>query len=214
MLENLIRRSKKEKKTGWGGTKEITCEPNAEASHSDCCSARVQVSRTIVNCQSRVISSWSPNSTDLYFWYLYVELAVVSPVERRNFVSVVPAAKKSKIKPFSFQNIPAMYIYKAQKQGTGRKMGKNPPKKGVFLAPLASWLSLSVSVAQHLRTNWASWPEGLEKNTFFGGFLPIFRPVPCFWAGIVYIKCLFCKKNQSNRPFLAVEVSFTKFRRV
>ena len=43
-------------------------------------------------------SSWSPNSTDLYFWYLFVELAVVTPVERRNFVSVVPAAKKSKIR--------------------------------------------------------------------------------------------------------------------
>ena len=40
------------------------------------------------------INSWSPNSTDLYFWYLFVELmAVVTPVEWRNFVSVVPAAK-------------------------------------------------------------------------------------------------------------------------
>ena len=83
-------------------------------------------------------SSWSPNSTYLYFWYLFVELAVATLVEQRNFVSVVPAAKKSKIRPFSFQNIPAMYMYKAQKQGTGRKMGKNPPKKGVFLAPPAT----------------------------------------------------------------------------
>ena len=42
-----------------------------------------------------VDGSWSPNSTDLYFWYLFVELAVATPVEPRNFVSVVPAAKKA-----------------------------------------------------------------------------------------------------------------------
>ena len=47
----------------------------------------------------------------------------------------------------------SIYMSPAQKQLTGRKMDKNPPKKGVFLAPLASWLSLSVSVAQQIRTN-------------------------------------------------------------
>ena len=46
--------------------------------------------------------SWSPNATDLYFWYLFVELAVVTPVEPRNFVSVVPAAKKGKLGPIFF----------------------------------------------------------------------------------------------------------------
>ena len=46
--------------------------------------------------------SWSPNSTDLYFWYLFVELAVATPVEPRNFVSVVPAAKKGKLGPIFF----------------------------------------------------------------------------------------------------------------
>ena len=83
----------------------------------------------------------------------FVELAVVTPVERRNFVSVVPAAKKSKIRPFSFQNIPAMHMYKAQKQGTGRKMGKKPPKKGFFLAPPATWLSLTSNEPARLRSN-------------------------------------------------------------
>ena len=48
------------------------------------------------------VASWSPNSTDLYFWYLFVELAVVTPVEPRNFVSVVPAAKKGKLGPIFF----------------------------------------------------------------------------------------------------------------
>ena len=40
----------------------------------------------ILLLHSRGFGSWSPNSTDLYFWYLFVELAVVTPVERRNFV--------------------------------------------------------------------------------------------------------------------------------
>ena len=44
------------------------------------------------------------------FGFLFVELAVVTPVERRNFASVVLAAKKSKPGPMSFQNICAMYI--------------------------------------------------------------------------------------------------------
>ena len=55
---------------------------------------------------------------------------------------------------------------------------------------------------------------GAKKTPFFGGFLPIFRPVPCFWTGLMYIKCPFCKRNQSNRPCLAAGVPFTKFRRV
>ena len=86
--------------------------------------------------------SWSPNSTDLYFWYLFVELAVVTPVERRNFVSVVPAAKKSKLGPIFLKNIRVMYILSVKKQKTGQKTGKNPPKRTVFSAPPTSWLSL------------------------------------------------------------------------
>ena len=132
------------------------------------------------------------------------EQEVVTPYTRRNFVNGTSTARKGLFDWFFLQKRHSIYMSPAQKQLTGRKMDKNPPKKGVFLAPLASWLSLSVSVAQQIRTNSASWPEGLEKNTFFGGFLTIFRPVSCFWAGLMYIKCLFCKKNQSNRPFLAV----------
>ena len=40
-------------------------------------------SHSFVYASLRAFSSWSPNSTDLYFWYLFVELAVVTPVERR-----------------------------------------------------------------------------------------------------------------------------------
>ena len=86
--------------------------------------------------------SWSPNSTDLYFWYLFVELAVATPVEPRNFVSVVPAAKKGKLGPIFLKNICVMYIPSVKKQRTGQKTGKNPPKKVVFPAPPISWLSL------------------------------------------------------------------------
>ena len=63
--------------------------------------------------------SWSPNSTDLYFWYLFVELAVVTPVEHRNFLSVVPAAKKSKLGPIFCQNIRVIYKLSVKKQETG-----------------------------------------------------------------------------------------------
>ena len=41
---------------------------------------------------------------------LFVELPVVALVERRNFVSVVPATRKRKPGPMSFQNIRVMYI--------------------------------------------------------------------------------------------------------
>ena len=51
----------------------------------------------------------------------------MTPVERRNFASVVLAAKKSKPGPMSFQNIRVMYIKNAWNQ----KMGLKPPKKGV-----------------------------------------------------------------------------------
>ena len=36
---------------------------------------------------------------------------------------------------------------------------------------------------------------GAEKNTFFGGFLPVFRPVFCFFTGHLYVQSLFCKKK-------------------
>ena len=56
------------------------------------------------------IPSWSPNSTDLYFRYLFVELAVATPVEWQNFVSVVPAAKKNQLGPIFFLNIRVIYL--------------------------------------------------------------------------------------------------------
>ena len=64
-------------------------------------------------------------------------------MERRNFVSVVPAAKKSKLGPNFFQNICVIYKLSVKKQKTGQKTGKNPPKKEFFPAPPASWLSLA-----------------------------------------------------------------------
>ena len=63
-------------------------------------------------------------------------------MERRNFVSVVPAAKKSKLGPIFLKNIRVMYILSVKKQKTGQITGKNPPKWTVFSAPPTSWLSL------------------------------------------------------------------------
>ena len=77
------------------------------------------------------------------FGFLFVELAVVTPVERRNFVSVVRAAKKSKLGPIFFQNIRVIYKLSMKKQKTGQKTEKKPPKKVFFPAPPTSWLSLA-----------------------------------------------------------------------
>ena len=57
-------------------------------------------------------------------------------MEPRNFVSVVPAAKKGKLGPIFFLNIRVMYILLVKKQETGQKTGKNPPKKVFFSALL------------------------------------------------------------------------------
>ena len=62
---------------------------------------------------------------------------------RRNFVNGTPAARQGLFDWFLLQKGHFIYMSPVQKQGTGRKMGKNPPKKGVFLAPPASWLSLN-----------------------------------------------------------------------
>ena len=66
-------------------------------------------------------------------------MAVATPVEPRNFVSVVPAAKKGKLGPIFFLNIRVMYILSVKKQETGQKTGKNSPKKVFFLVGLLFW---------------------------------------------------------------------------
>ena len=53
-----------------------------------------------------------------------------------------------------------------------------------------------------------------DKNTFFGGFLPVFCPVFCLITDNLYMRCLFCKKESSIWPTLAVGAPFTKFRHV
>ena len=60
---------------------------------------------------------------------------MATPVEPRNFVSVVPAAKKGKLGPIFFLNIRVMYILSVKKQKTGQKTGKNSPKKVFFFSP-------------------------------------------------------------------------------
>ena len=53
-------------------------------------------------------------------------------MEWRNFVSVVPVGKKSKLGPIFCQNIRVVYKLSVKTQGTGQKMGRNA-KKGVFI---------------------------------------------------------------------------------
>ena len=127
------------------------------------------------------------------------EQEVVTPYTRRNFVNGTSTARKGLFDWFFLQKRHSIYISPAQKQLTGRKMDKNPPKKGVFLAPLASWLSLSVSVAQQIRTNSVcpyllrniygqTQPAGQrgKKNTFFWRVFAHFSPCSLI-LGLVYV---------------------------
>ena len=137
-------------------------------------------------------------------------------MEWRNFVSVVPAAKKSQLGPIFFQNIRVIYKLSVKKQETGQKTGKKPPKKGVFISSsdqLAEPGHKSCQLLWHCHESWQlswqchkswqlswhchkSWSEGLMKTPFFGGFLPVFCPVSCFFTDNLCMKCLFCKKNR------------------
>ena len=55
--------------------------------------------------------------------------------------------------------------------------------------------------------------RGAKKTPFFGGFLSIFRPVPCFWALYMYMAGIFWKENGFILLFLAAGTTDTKFRR-
>ena len=81
-------------------------------------------------------------------------------MEPRNFVSVVPAAKKGKLGPIFFLNIRVMYILSVKKQRTGQKTGKNPPKKVVFS-------SLSDQLAEFEQKRTLSFSEYSEKGRSF-----------------------------------------------
>ena len=62
------------------------------------------------------------------------ELAVVTPVVRRNFVSVVPAAKKKQAgSDFFLSKYPCYKQTVCEKARNGEKTGKNIPKKVFFL---------------------------------------------------------------------------------
>ena len=69
-------------------------------------------------------------------------------MEPRNFVSVVPAAKKSQLGPIFFsQNIRVIYKLSVKKQETGQKTGKKPPKKVFLSAPLTNFYGQATKVA-------------------------------------------------------------------
>ena len=58
-----------------------------------------------------------------------------------------------------------------------------------------------------------SWWEGLEKNTFFKGFLPVMCPVFCFFLNSLYMKRIFKKKIGPRLLLLATGTTDRKVRR-
>merc|ERR1719264_1793717 len=47
----------------------------------------------------------------------------------------------------------------------------------------------------------AEFRKSAYKNAFFGGFLPVFCPVSCFFTDNLCMKCLFCKKKSFHLTF-------------
>ena len=59
----------------------------------------------------------------------------MTPVEQRNFVSVVPAANKKQARPVFFSKYPC-HVHKEGPEAKNRtKNGQKPSKKGVFTGP-------------------------------------------------------------------------------
>ena len=52
---------------------------------------------------------------------------------------------------------------------------------------------------------------GAGKTTFFGGFLPVFCPVLCFFTDSLHMKQIFKKKIGPSLLFLAAGTTDTKF---
>ena len=124
-------------------------------------------------------TSWSPNSTDLYFWHLFVE-----------FVSVVPAAKKSKLGTVFFFKISALYTNCPWKSKKRAKAGQ----KIRFYQQL--WPAGQV-VSQKLPTleeQLGKLVKGAIKNTFFGCFLSVFLQ---FFYLLRTICILLCKRQNN-----------------
>ena len=84
-------------------------------------------------------------------------------MERRNFVSVVPAAKKSKIGPIFFQNICVIYKLSVKKQKTGRKTNKNPPKKVFFSSPSDQLAEFGWIWSDHIQPGWI-WSDQIQPG--------------------------------------------------
>ena len=55
--------------------------------------------------------------------------------------------------------------------------------------------------------------RGAVKNSFFGGFLPVFCPVSCFFTDNLYMTRIFFEKIGPSLFFLAAGVTETKVRR-
>ena len=173
--------------------------------------------------------SWSPNST---VFLIFVELAVVTPVERRTFVSVAPATTKSKLGPIFFlQNIFLLYILLVKMQKTGQKTDKNPEKNCFFSSPSGHLAEFHLIWAGPYQVTWyepdhirstcliwsgpyqVTWYEPARKKQLFSGVLSVFRPVFCIFTNNIYNKKIFWKKIGPNLLFVVAGATDTNVRR-
>ena len=85
-------------------------------------------------------------------------------MERRTFVSVVPAAKKNKLGPIFSKNIRVIYKLSVKKQETGQKKDKSP-QKNAFLSALALEFRKWGAPFAEFRRWGASFAELYKKTT-------------------------------------------------
>ena len=122
---------------------------------------------------------------------LLTQQEVVTPYTARNFAIGGPTAREGQLDRFFLQKWHFIYKLSVKKQRTGQKRAKPPQKRWFFPekgpGPFSDKLSQLIG--------------GAGKTTFFGGFLPVFCPVLCFFTDNLYMKCHFCKKKSVQLTF-------------
>ena len=152
----------------------------------------------------------------------------MTPYTPRNFAIGGPTAREGQLDRFFLQKWHFIYKLSVKKQRTGQKTGKNPPKKVFFRKRTRSFSGFPEKDPVLFRKRTQSGSQsgkgpgpfseklsqligGAGKTTFFGGFLPVFCPVLCFFTDSLYMKRIFKKKIGPSLLFLAAGTTDTKF---
>ena len=121
--------------------------------------------------------------------------------------------KKAGQTRFFFKDLNYMYT-DGENANNRAKNGQKPSKKPAFSSPSSCPYGFGLKCCATFQAKPIQTAGGAGKNCFFGGFIASFCPVFCLFAHNLYMKCLFCKKNRSDWPPLAIGASIVKVRHV